>query len=227
MATGAYKREDRIERIRSQVLSVREIAAVALELIRNEGVDAVTIRRLAEELDVKSASLYYHFRNKEEILILAARVAIHDIRGAGDPDVPWQEWLLENTVKYRRALMVYPELVPTLMRRHPLHIGAEQNEAAVQLLERQGCPPEIILPLFDTLESLACGSALFCSADDRQERATEWESEFPAMYRAHQMAAMDAEEAFRLSARGIIAALNEPFAKSRRKTRSSSESARA
>jgi AcrR family transcriptional regulator len=56
---------------------------VTLELIRTEGIDAVTIRRLAAEMDVKSASLYYHFHNKEEILVLAARKVLEGVRGSG------------------------------------------------------------------------------------------------------------------------------------------------
>jgi AcrR family transcriptional regulator len=199
-----YRREDRFERIKSQVISTRETAEVALELIRNEGVEAVTIRRLAFELDVKSASLYYHFRNKEEILAMAAKVALEGIRGAGDPRRPWREWLLENTVRYRRALLVYPDLVPTLMSRHPLHIGTEEHEQAVQLLERQGVPAEIVMPLFDALESLACGSALYAAAAANHDRAEAWKDEFPALYRVSTRVGMTDDEAFERAARGVI-----------------------
>lgn len=204
-----YKREGRIERIKSQVISMHETAEVALELIRNEGVDAVTIRRLAFELDVKSASLYYHFRNKEEILALAARVAIEGIRGVGDPDRSWQEWLLDNVCNYRRALLVYPDLVPTLIRRHPLHIGTKEHEQAVQLLEAQGVPLPLILPLFDALESFACGSVLYSTAAGQDERAAEWQERFPAMHRVHEATGIDGDEAFRRAATGIINAFAE------------------
>lgn len=205
-----YKREGRHERIKSQIISTRETAEVALQLIRNEGVDAVTIRRLAFELDVKSASLYYHFRNKEEILALAARVAIEQVRGVGDPDRPWREWLLDNVCTYRRALLVYPDLVPTLLRRHPLHIGTEEHEQAVQLLERQGAPLEVILPMFDALESLACGSVLYTTAAGQDERADEWGERFPALNRVNEAAAFSDEEAFRRAARGIIDGMAGP-----------------
>jgi AcrR family transcriptional regulator len=199
-----YRREDRFPRIKSQVISARETAEVALELIRNEGVEAVTIRRLAFELDVKSASLYYHFRNKEEILALAAKVALEGIRGVGDPDRPWREWLLENTVRYRRALLVYPDLVPTLMRRHPLHIGTEEHEQAVLLLERQGVPPGLIMPLFDACESMACGSALYASATANFDRAEAWRDDFPAMYRVSTSVGLSDDEAFERAVRGMM-----------------------
>jgi AcrR family transcriptional regulator len=210
MAGSLYRREGRFERIKSQVISARETAEVALELIRNEGVEAVTIRRLAFELDVKSASLYYHFRNKEEILALAARLALEGIRGAGDPARPWREWLLENTVRYRKALLVYPDLIPTLMRRHPLHIGTEEHERAVQLLESQGVPVEIIMPLFDALESLACGSALYSTASSIHDRAQEWADGFPALHRMSTSVRLSEDEAFERAARGLIDGLAGP-----------------
>lgn len=202
--SSLYRREDRLERIKSQVISARETARVALELIRDEGVEAVTIRRLAFELDVKSASLYYHFRNKEEILALAAATALEGIRGVGDPEQPWREWLLENTVRYRRALLVYPDLVPTLMRRHPLRIGTEEHERAVELLERQGVPAGVIMPLFDALESLACGSALYTSATASFDRAAAWRDDFPALHRASTAFGLSPDEAFERAARGVI-----------------------
>ncbi len=205
-----YRREDRFPRAKSQVISPRETAEVALQLIRNEGVEAVTIRRLAFELDVKSASLYYHFRNKEEILALAATVALAGIRGAGDPDRPWRDWLVENTVRYRRALLVYPDLVPTLMRRHPLHIGTAEHERAVRLLEQQGVPPEIIMPLFDACESLACGSALYTAATAAFDRAEAWKDDFPALYRVSTRVGLSDDEAFERAARGVIEGLAGP-----------------
>ena len=204
MAGSSYRRDDRFERIKSQVISAQETAQVALELIRNEGVDAVTIRRLAFELDVKSASLYYHFRNKEEILALAARLALQGIRGSGDPNRPWREWLLENVVRYRTALLVYPDLIPTLMSRHPLHIGTDEHEQAVQLLERQGVPPAIIMPLFDALESLACGSALYTTASAIQDRTEQWREDYPALYRMSTSVELSDEEAFERAALGVI-----------------------
>jgi AcrR family transcriptional regulator len=199
-----YRRDGRFERIKSQVISARQTAEVALELIRNEGVEAVTIRRLAFELDVKSASLYYHFRNKEEILALAARVALQGIRGAGDPDRPWRDWLLENVVRYRRALLVYPDLIPTLMRRHPLHIGTDEHEQAVGLLRTQGVPAEIIMPLFDALEALACGSALYTTASAMHDRAEQWREDYPALHEATTAVRLSDEDAFERAALGVI-----------------------
>lgn len=202
-----YKRDNRVERINSQVISMNETARVTLELIRAEGVDAVTIRRLAAEMDVKSASLYYHFRNKEEILVLAARRVLEGVRGSGDPNRHWREWLLDNVCTARAALLEYPDLVPTLLRRHPLGIGVSEHENAVELLEKQGMPSGAIMPVFDALESLLYGNVMYTTAVAADDRSADWRAHHPAMHRAGGAAELSAEEAFRHAAGGLIDAV--------------------
>src|SRR5512135_623562 len=49
-------------------LSKQAVVQRALALADAEGLDALTIRRLATELGVTPMALYWHFRNKEELL---------------------------------------------------------------------------------------------------------------------------------------------------------------
>lgn len=48
------------------------LVVVAAELLEQEGIDAVSMRRLAEELDVRASSLYYHFSGKSALLAAVA-----------------------------------------------------------------------------------------------------------------------------------------------------------
>jgi len=48
------------------------LAATALELIQEDGLDALTMRTLADRCGVKAASLYWHVRDREELLELVA-----------------------------------------------------------------------------------------------------------------------------------------------------------
>jgi TetR/AcrR family transcriptional regulator, tetracycline repressor protein len=48
------------------------LAATALELIQADGLDALTMRTLADRSGVKAASLYWHVRDREELLELVA-----------------------------------------------------------------------------------------------------------------------------------------------------------
>ena len=49
-------------------LSEDVILDTALRMLREEGLDAVTMRRLATELDTGPASLYVYIRNRDELL---------------------------------------------------------------------------------------------------------------------------------------------------------------
>jgi AcrR family transcriptional regulator len=49
-------------------LSEDGILDTAMRILREEGLDAVTMRRLASELDTGPASLYVYIRNREELL---------------------------------------------------------------------------------------------------------------------------------------------------------------
>src|SRR4051812_33822069 len=53
-----------------QPLSQDLIIDTALRVLRAEGLDAVSMRRVAQELDTGPASLYAHESNKEELLEL-------------------------------------------------------------------------------------------------------------------------------------------------------------
>lgn len=45
-----------------------QIVAVALELLNEQGMDALTVRALASRLDVRAPALYWHVHNKQELL---------------------------------------------------------------------------------------------------------------------------------------------------------------
>ncbi len=45
-----------------------QVVATALRLLNDVGLDALTMRRLGQELDVQAATLYWHIKNKEELL---------------------------------------------------------------------------------------------------------------------------------------------------------------
>ena len=76
----------------------------ALELLDEVGVDGLSMRRLAERLGVKAASLYWHVRNKEELLGLLADEICAGVREP-DPDLPWREKLGTLVRENRRVLL--------------------------------------------------------------------------------------------------------------------------
>jgi AcrR family transcriptional regulator len=89
-------------------LTAPVIAERALEIGDAEGLDAVTIRRLATDLGVTPMALYWHYKNKEQLLI---GMADHLIAGfAPEPadERPWQRQLRDLTEGLIRVLRAHP-----------------------------------------------------------------------------------------------------------------------
>ncbi|MFI1563262.1 TetR/AcrR family transcriptional regulator C-terminal domain-containing protein [Streptomyces sp. NPDC020490] len=85
-------------------LTRQSLLAAALRVLEREGVGGLSMRKVAAELGVKAASLYWHVRNKEQLLDLLADELMADAEPPprqGD----WREQLREYSLRYRRHLL--------------------------------------------------------------------------------------------------------------------------
>ncbi|MFD7815858.1 TetR/AcrR family transcriptional regulator C-terminal domain-containing protein [Streptomyces sp. NPDC059785] len=94
---------------RAPKLDKSQVVAAALRLLNETGLDGLTLRTIAKELDVQAPALYWHFKNKQELLDGMAtemyRRMVTDSAGAlGDT---WQERLLISCRGLRTALLGY------------------------------------------------------------------------------------------------------------------------
>ncbi|MDR8415051.1 TetR family transcriptional regulator [Nonomuraea sp. 3-1Str] len=72
-------------------LTATAIVERALEIGDTEGLDTVTIRRLATDLGVTPMALYWHFKNKEQLVAGMADHLIAEFAPVPDDDRPWRE----------------------------------------------------------------------------------------------------------------------------------------
>lgn len=142
------------------LISRRKALSAALKIIDAEGLEALSIRRLADEIGVNGASLYHHFANKEAILVGAAELALANVRTPDTTAETWQVWLPRNTRMLRDAVMAHPELVPVILRKGTLGMGAQMLESSAARLVEEGVPIGAIMPLLDAGELFAIGSAI-------------------------------------------------------------------
>jgi AcrR family transcriptional regulator len=179
----------------------------ALKIIDEEGLEKLSIRRLGAALNVQGISLYHHFKDKDEILAAVCELALANVRTPNTTDIDWREWLLNNALKFRQTLRSHPNLVPVMMRRHPLRIGLREHNATAGLLAVQGVPREAIMPLLETLEELALGSASYESAVQKDEHSETWKEFYPNLYHLSLKPALNRDEIFELVARATIEAI--------------------
>ena len=88
-------------------LSRERILRAAVDLADREGVDGLSMRRLASELGVVPMALYKHVANKDEMLDGMIDVVVGEI----DPprsDIDWKTAVRERILSARRALLRHP-----------------------------------------------------------------------------------------------------------------------
>jgi AcrR family transcriptional regulator len=89
-------------------LSRDRVLAAAIELADEGGIQAVTMRRLAQQLGVEAMSLYYHVANKEEVLdgmIDAVMIELNAAVAGVDTDSDWKSELRGRILTAREVLL--------------------------------------------------------------------------------------------------------------------------
>ncbi len=102
---------------RRQPLTRDRIVDASLRIVEAEGLDALSMRRLGKELQVKDMALYYHFECKDEILSsLVGRMfdAFAEVRPDGKT---WREHMSEVMHAFRRVGNTYPQTFLLYARR--------------------------------------------------------------------------------------------------------------
>jgi AcrR family transcriptional regulator len=94
-------------------LDVETIVATALHIADEEGVDAVSMRRIATELRVGTMSLYHHVADKEELLELMADATSAELIVPGEILGDWREALRAIAHRTRDAFLRHPWLIDT------------------------------------------------------------------------------------------------------------------
>ena len=90
-------------------LSREEIVVVARGLLAEHGVGGLTMRRLGEACGVQGPALYWHFKDKEELLGLIVDSVSEELE-SGTEDQPWQERLVVLARSLRRLMVAHPGL---------------------------------------------------------------------------------------------------------------------
>ena len=114
----------------------------ALALADREGLEALTIRRLATELGVTPMALYWHFRSKEELIAGLADRIWGEIKTDVDRSSPWWDQLrvmLESLIDVLRLHSSASTLLLNSERLGPSHWQA--TETTLEILRSAGFDP--------------------------------------------------------------------------------------
>lgn len=177
-------------------LTREAVLAAAVRLVDEEGLAALSMRRLGAELGVEAMALYHHVGSKEELLdglvehLFAQVVPADPAPGAGDPR-QWRTVMRQFTHGILRTLLDHPRLVPVVLSRQaatpPVHGLLERTLVPLQ---DAGFPPGRSLDLVYALIGFVVGHVATGggegdgSAARREVLAAQDLSDFPLLAEA-------------------------------------------
>lgn len=148
------------------------VLSTAMELADRDGLDALTMRRLADELGVEAMSLYYHLPNKNAILDGVIELTFGEIEvevgGFAPPvNVPWQPALRERILGARRVLLRHPWTPPVMESRGTLvPTMARHVDGVVGIMQAGGLSNDLIHHAMHALGSRMYGFVQEMQDDD-------------------------------------------------------------
>ena len=134
-----------------------QIVDVAEALAQREGLDAITVRRVASELGVTPAALYWHLADKQELV----RALVDRASARTEfPDASFGNWL-ERLIRFylstREQFSAYPGLSSALVTAEPTEATLANCMFVLGLLNEAGFDATTALEVFDALSMLSIG----------------------------------------------------------------------
>ncbi len=132
---------------------------VSIDLIERDGVEALSMRRVAAELGVAPMSLYNHVPNKSALLDAVAELIMSEVDLA--LDAGWCDQARALARSFRAVARRYPRGVQVVITRQPRGpVGLRPVELALGVVRRAGFDDPTSVRLVRTFVSFILGSML-------------------------------------------------------------------
>jgi TetR/AcrR family tetracycline transcriptional repressor len=137
-------------------LTEAEIVEAALRVIKQDGVDALSMRRLSRELGRSQMAMYYYVADKSALLDLVAAAALGDIAIPDPADGPWDARLRALITNIDEQLRTHPGVGEVLLDRM-LSTDRRILNAAMEILLEGGFGDEDVLMAYATVHTYLFG----------------------------------------------------------------------
>ena len=145
---------------RRRPLDRRKILEAAVRFVEDEGLDALSMRKLGAELGVEAMSLYNHVPSKEALLDGMVEVLLGELEIPSESE-RWESRIRDAYRAFRRLAHEHPNVFPLLVVRPPDTMdGVWLVEEFLKTLREAGFDPETALFAFRALSSYASGYAM-------------------------------------------------------------------
>lgn len=137
-------------------LSENEIVEAALRVVRADGVEKLSMRRLSRELGVSPMAPYYYVADKRELLDLVATAALTGVRKPPPESGPWQDRLVDLLAQIDERLRRHPGLGDVLIEQM---LGKQLDliAAIMEILYEAGFDDRNVLAGYATIHTYLFG----------------------------------------------------------------------
>jgi AcrR family transcriptional regulator len=141
-------------------LSRERVLRAAVELADRDGIGALSMRRLGQEVGVEAMSLYNHVRNKEDVLNGMVDAVFSEIDlPAGD--AAWWTAMRQRAISARQALLRHPWAIGLMESRvQPGPATLRHHDSVLRNLRTAGFSVEMAAHAYSMLDSYVYGFTL-------------------------------------------------------------------
>lgn len=150
-----------------------DVIHTAIQLLQEVGLDGLTLRRLATELGISAPTLYWHVKDKRELLDVMAETMVADQRAKQPPfpqDLTWDEKVAEGLRRQYHALIAYRDGARVVAGNRPTERAMPQIENFLKIWVDAGFPPDEALASILSFGDYVTGSALEYQAELERRR---------------------------------------------------------
>lgn len=141
-------------------LTRERVISAAVTLADRIGVDALTIRKLAVELDVKPMTIYHHVPNKESIIDGMVDLVFSEI-DLPPTDLDWKRAIRQRAASARVVLARHPWAAPLMeSRTTPGPATLRHHDAVLGCLRAGGFSIEMTAHAYAVIDAFVYGFAL-------------------------------------------------------------------
>jgi AcrR family transcriptional regulator len=162
---------------RDHHLTRQELLETAMRIVDEEGLEALTMRHLADAVGLEPMSLYYHVPNKDALLDLMVGQIRSEVRLPDRMPSDWGELLVAVLGAYRRALCAHPNMLPLATR------AGDGPPIGTQFMIENGLTPADAVELYQALIAFTVGFAMLSARSSPLDRTAfdgtgaEWSDE--------------------------------------------------
>jgi AcrR family transcriptional regulator len=162
------------------------VLRVAFERTDTDGIESLSMRKLAQELGVEAMSLYRHVRNKGEIIDGMIDLLFGEI-GLPDTGFDWKSAMRQRAISAREVLARHPWAIGLMESRStPGPATLQHHDAVIGCLREAGFSIAMTAHAYSVLDSYIYGFALqqaslpFKASDEAADVADSIRRQFPA-----------------------------------------------